>query len=111
MGHLEAALRLKPDFPEAHLSMGNALIDIPGRLEDAVAEYKTAVRLSPKSDRAHSNLGNALLRAGRPPMRLLISNRLYASIPTALRHTTISETPSAGSPAVQPTPSRSIAWP
>jgi tetratricopeptide (TPR) repeat protein len=65
MGHFEAALRLKSDFPEAHLSVGNALLDIPGRLDDAIAEYETAVRLSPNSDRAHTNLGNALLRAGR----------------------------------------------
>jgi tetratricopeptide (TPR) repeat protein len=63
--HLQAALRLNPDFPEAHLSLGNVLLDMPDRLNDALAEYQTAVRLAPNSDRAHTNLGNALLRAGR----------------------------------------------
>ena len=62
--HLDLALRLKPDFAEAHLSMGNALLDAPGRLNDAIAEYRTAVRLAPSSERAHTNLGNALLRTG-----------------------------------------------
>jgi tetratricopeptide (TPR) repeat protein len=65
MSHLEAALRLKSDFSEAHLSMGNALVDVPDRLNDAIAEYEIAARLAPNSDRAHTNLGNALLRAGR----------------------------------------------
>ncbi len=63
--HLQEALRLNPDFAEAHLTMGNALLDIPGRLGDALAEYRTAARLAPDSERAHTNLGNALLRAGQ----------------------------------------------
>jgi tetratricopeptide (TPR) repeat protein len=65
MNHLEAALRLNPDFAEAHLSMGNALLDTPGRLDDAIAHYETAAHLAPGSERTHTNLGNALLRAGR----------------------------------------------
>lgn len=65
LAHIETALRLKSDFPEAHLSMGNALLDAPGRLADAINEYRTAARLAPQSERAHLNLGNALLQAGR----------------------------------------------
>jgi tetratricopeptide (TPR) repeat protein len=36
-----AALRLKKDFPQAHVRLGNALRD-KGRLDDALAEYRAA---------------------------------------------------------------------
>jgi tetratricopeptide (TPR) repeat protein len=65
VSHLDTALRLNPDFAEAHLTMGNALLDVPGRLNDAIAEYRTAMRLTPDSERAHTNLGNALLQSGQ----------------------------------------------
>jgi protein O-mannosyl-transferase len=65
LDHLHAALHIDPDFPEAHLTLGNVLVDEPGRLADAIREYETAARLAPNSDRAHTNLGNAFLRAGR----------------------------------------------
>jgi tetratricopeptide (TPR) repeat protein len=65
MDHLQTALHLKPDFPEAHLTMGNALLDKPGRLDEAIAEYRTAARLAPASERAHTNLGNALVQKGQ----------------------------------------------
>jgi len=42
-------------------------LNMPGRLPDAVAEYKTALRVGPDSAAAHSNLGYALSRAGRLP--------------------------------------------
>lgn len=63
--HLQTALLLEPDFWEAHLTLGNALIGSPGRLNDALAEYQTAARLEPGSERTQTNLGNALLQAGR----------------------------------------------
>jgi len=65
IAHFEAALRLKPDFSEAHGGLGNAFERIPGRLPDAIAEYRTAVRLEPSNIRAHNNLGNALAMDGR----------------------------------------------
>ena len=36
-----AAIRLKPDFAEAHCNLGNALTD-QGKLDEAVAEYRAA---------------------------------------------------------------------
>jgi tetratricopeptide (TPR) repeat protein len=65
MTHIETALHLNRDFAEAHLTMGNALLDTPGRLDEAITQYETAARLAPGSERTHTNLGNALLRGGR----------------------------------------------
>ena len=67
VAQFEAALALKPDYSEAHLSLGNALMEA-GRLQSAIDQFEEAVRDDPQSDRAHCNLGNALMRApGRLP--------------------------------------------
>jgi tetratricopeptide (TPR) repeat protein len=46
IGHFEAALRLKPDYAEAHYNFGIALANA-GRIPEAIAQYKEAVRLVP----------------------------------------------------------------
>jgi tetratricopeptide (TPR) repeat protein len=51
------ALRLKPDFAEAHNNLGNALND-EGRTPEAIAQYQEALRLNPDYVGAHNNLGN-----------------------------------------------------
>src|SRR6202035_4950870 len=43
---LQAALKLKPDYPEAHLNMGNALREL-GSLAEAIGAYRRAVELRP----------------------------------------------------------------
>jgi tetratricopeptide (TPR) repeat protein len=58
------ALRLKPDFPEAHLNLGVALAR-QGRIDEAIAQYSRALRLKPDFLEAHLNLGVALARQGR----------------------------------------------
>ena len=58
------AVRLKPDWPVAHLNLGKAL-RAQGRLGQAEAEFREAVRLQPDWPAAHGNLGTALLRQGR----------------------------------------------
>ena len=40
------AIRLKPDYAEAHNNLGIALTD-QGKLDEAVAEYREAIRLKP----------------------------------------------------------------
>jgi tetratricopeptide (TPR) repeat protein len=57
-----------PDNGRAHDQLGNALIKIPGRVLDAIAEFETAVQLDPDSSKTHNNLGNVLLNVpGRLP--------------------------------------------
>ena len=58
-GQLQQALRLKPDYAEAHLNLGNVLKD-QGRLDDAIAAYRTALQLKPDAAHIHSNLVLAL---------------------------------------------------
>lgn len=61
ISHYEAAVRLKPDLPEAHSSLGYALL-LAGRPAESIGELREAIRLGyPK---AHTNLGNALAQVG-----------------------------------------------
>lgn len=56
----EAALRLRPDIAEPHLSHGVAIIrSDPARISDAIAEFETAARIDPHWAEAHVDLGNA----------------------------------------------------
>ena len=70
----EAALRIRPDYAEAHYNLGKMLAQIPGRLAEAIAEYQAALRDRPDYSPAlhytyaHVSLGNALARVpGRMP--------------------------------------------
>jgi tetratricopeptide (TPR) repeat protein len=58
--HLRHAVRLKPDYSDAHNNLGNALSKVPARLGDAVTEFEEALRLDPGMTQAHANLGLAL---------------------------------------------------
>jgi tetratricopeptide (TPR) repeat protein len=61
IGHYETALRLKPDFAQAHSSLSYALL-LADRPAAALAEARTAVQLG--YGKAHTNLGNALAQTG-----------------------------------------------
>ena len=64
----ETALRLKPDYAEAHNNLGLVLSEIPSRLPDAIAEYETALRIKPDYAEPFYNLGNTFLNLpGRLP--------------------------------------------
>jgi tetratricopeptide (TPR) repeat protein len=61
IAHYEEAVRLKPDYAEAHSNLGNALGSL-GRTRDAVAEYGEALRLRPDDARIHLGLALVLLK-------------------------------------------------
>lgn len=52
----------RPGSAAAHNNLGTELLDRPGRLDEAIAQFETAVRLKPGFAEAHYNLGTALLR-------------------------------------------------
>ncbi len=57
-----------PDNERAHSNLGNLLLNLPGRLPDAIVHYEAVVRSNPGSAEMHFILGNALLRMpGRLP--------------------------------------------
>lgn len=58
----ETALRINPNFVEAHFNLGNALIRQPDRLPEAINEFQAVLRLRPNYPEVHNALGNALAR-------------------------------------------------
>ena len=62
----QAALRIKPDYTEAHFNLGAALAQMPGRLPDSIAQFEAALHDRPDLAEVHANLANALsLMPGR----------------------------------------------
>jgi protein O-mannosyl-transferase len=56
---------VNPDDALAHLNLGNALLEIPGRIPGAVSEYQNTLRIYPNYAEAHNNLGAIFLKSGR----------------------------------------------
>ena len=63
VGHYEQALRLKPDYIEAHNNLGNALLD-SGKVPEAIGQFEQALRLKPDYIEAYNNRGNSYLNQG-----------------------------------------------
>ncbi len=51
-----------PDCWMAHTNLGMILVNIPGRLPEAISEYEAALRIKSDNPEAHNNLGIALAR-------------------------------------------------
>jgi len=62
--YLEKAVRIYPDYMEAHNNMGVAYMRLH-EFEKAATEFGVACTLDPASERVHVNLGLALLAMGR----------------------------------------------
>jgi len=54
----ERVLRLAPQSPEGHNSLGWVLL-AQGEVDAAIAHFRTAVKLNPEFAQAHMNLANA----------------------------------------------------
>lgn len=63
-GPVLEALRLKPDYVEAHINLGT-ILRRTGKFADSEREYQTALGLQPESVDAHSGYGALLLSQGR----------------------------------------------
>src|SRR5712691_2460677 len=62
--HYTTALRVKPDYAEAHNNVGTALAD-QGKLAEAIDHYRQALQSKPDSAQAHTSWGLALARQGK----------------------------------------------
>ena len=59
IAQFRTALRLKADFPQAHINLANALL-AKGDYGGAGNEARIAVKLAPNDAEAHHTLGRAL---------------------------------------------------
>ncbi|MGD1032034.1 MAG: tetratricopeptide repeat protein [Opitutaceae bacterium] len=66
IAHYERALRLKPDYAEAHNNLGIAL-DAVGRTQEAIAQVEEALRLGLDMEEVHTRLGTFYNKVGRLP--------------------------------------------
>jgi protein O-GlcNAc transferase len=64
MQRYEAAIRLAPNLPRAHLSRGNILLNM-GDTQGALDCFATALARDPNYAAAYYNMGNAYVRSGR----------------------------------------------
>jgi tetratricopeptide (TPR) repeat protein len=62
--HCSEAIRIKPHYTKAIVSLGTALDEI-GRIDEAIEEYKKCLQITPNDPLALNNLGIALGRQGK----------------------------------------------
>lgn len=60
---LGSAIKIAPDFAQAHFSLGLAL-KTSGNFVDAIAAYRQAIAITPDYAEAHQNLGVVLIKVG-----------------------------------------------
>ena len=60
---LREAIRLAPDFPDAHYNLGSVL-QAQGSIRQAIGAYRRAIALDPTYSEAHNNLGALLDTTG-----------------------------------------------
>ena len=71
MGHFDQAIacfkeaiKLKPDFAEAHNNLGN-ILKLLGQVDEAILSYKRAIKLKPDFTIGFNNLASILIELGR----------------------------------------------
>ena len=63
--HFEQALRLDPDYAQAHNNLG-ALLYLAGRREEAADHFRRTIALRPDNIEARTNLAALPADSGRP---------------------------------------------
>jgi tetratricopeptide (TPR) repeat protein len=61
---LQEAIRIFPDYFDAHFALGNELMKA-GRLDEAITELEQASRINPKDDRVYQTFGVILMGQGK----------------------------------------------
>jgi len=74
IARLTEAVELDPDFFDARVNLGNALVDA-GEAEAALPHYRHALALDPSSSSVHNNLGNAQRELRQPAAALAAYRR------------------------------------
>ena len=78
--HFESALRLKPEYAEAHSNL--ALADQTlGNVDAAVEHFRDAARLRPETYGIRVNFGNLLIRLGRTTEAIVEYEHALALVP------------------------------
>ena len=52
----------RPENERARVNLGSALLEFPGHVGDAIAQYEEALRLSPEDAEVHNDLGSVLIK-------------------------------------------------
>ena len=89
ISYYDRALKIKPDYAEAHLNLGVALAGC-GRIDEAIAHYRKALEIEPNNSVAHYNLGLALAGRRRIEEAMAHFRRPWKSSPTSPRPIPIS---------------------
>ncbi|MDO8805941.1 MAG: tetratricopeptide repeat protein [Elusimicrobiota bacterium] len=62
--HYREALRISPDYAQAHTKLG-VILAAQGKTDEAVMHYREALRINPDSAQTHNNLGLILAAQGK----------------------------------------------
>jgi len=89
MDKYHTALKIAPDYPDAHYNLGNLLLR-EGCVDAAIIHFYQILQTHPNSFDAHGDLGIAFSKKDKLIMLSLNTTTLYKSILRVLRLTTIS---------------------
>jgi Tfp pilus assembly protein PilF len=86
--HLQKALRIEPDFVQAHNNLGATYLEME-KFQEAIDEFQKAIDLDPKMEAPYRNMSVGLFELGRYPEAETAARQAIALRPqhTAARYT------------------------